>query len=217
MEHSTLTLHLLCARPLLDPGVWELLLHQLKGVKQLNLVFCNNGVSYDYGRGYNPAADINDCVNHLNTSKKLMRCSQCQEKDRLITYHVYNGSYYDYFRQTNSMKPDIVFASSCRDLCEQAMDSDNDDDDEETYDGIPYSILLKIKRCPLILAEESRERMNNLVDEFSRNIRCQQLMTVRKNPFAGFSRERRIIDKILNDPSPIRNRKDWISCIRRKN
>lgn len=214
-DNSSLTLHLLCAQPLLDPVSWELFLHECKGVKQLNLVFCNNGVSYDYGRGYNPIADINDCVNHLNTSKKLKRCDHCQENNRLITYHVFNGSYYSYFRQVDSIKPDIVFASGTCDLSETVVNSD-DEDDEETSNGTPYSSLLKIKRCPLILAEESTVKVKKAVDEFSRIYRCQELMTVRKNPFAGFSRDRRVIDKIC-DLSPIRNEKDWITCIRRKN
>lgn len=212
---SSLTIHLLCAQPLLDPVSWELFLHECKGVKQLNLVFCNNGVSYEYGRDYNPSADINDCVNHLNISKKLKRCDSCQEDDRLITYHVFNGSYSSYFSQVASIKPDIVFASGTLNLSENAVDSD-DEDDEESYNGTPYSSLLTIKRCPLILAEESSERMTKAVDKLSRSYRCQELMRVKKNPFAGFSRERKVIDKICGQ-SPIRNEKNWITCIRRKN
>ncbi|CAL4161431.1 unnamed protein product, partial [Meganyctiphanes norvegica] len=93
---TTLNIHLMTALPLFDLQMWELLLHRLPELKNLNITYVG-------------CAGLNWHPNNVhNTMLKLERCKDCEKKDRIVSIKVLLSHYHMYFSSEDYIEPDVV-------------------------------------------------------------------------------------------------------------
>ena len=81
---TTLTIHGVNNNPLFDSKPWVMFMHLLPKLKQINVIFILQGKSFTETFGH-------------NYTFYLKRCSDCEDKNRVITYSVKQMLYHMFF------------------------------------------------------------------------------------------------------------------------
>ncbi|CAL4112172.1 unnamed protein product [Meganyctiphanes norvegica] len=95
-EVTSLNVHILTALPLFDPQMWELLLHRLPALKELNITYIG-------------CAGLNWHPNNVHSTMiKFERCGRCKKDDRVVSIKVLLKHYHMYFSSDDYVEPDVV-------------------------------------------------------------------------------------------------------------
>ena len=187
----TLDIHVVSNNPLLDSEAWELFMHRLPKLKQLNVVFIVQG---------KPNRHFID----LNVIFSLLRCSDCKGKDRFITYSLHQMQYHMFFSSEEYTEPDavVVFDSSHMSASkEDAIHS------EISYRNMTYS-----RNTVLVLTDAKKDRLIQGVKAVNAARPVDQLVSPKINPLKGCSSIRDEMDS----NSAVINDKNYFTCLRRK-
>ena len=93
---TTLDIHVVTSSPLLDSEPWEVFMHRLPKLKSLNVTFILQG------KGFRQSFYKN------NKPLTLLRCNDCKNKGRIITYSIQQMPYHMYFSSPEYTEPDVV-------------------------------------------------------------------------------------------------------------
>ncbi|CAL4103614.1 unnamed protein product, partial [Meganyctiphanes norvegica] len=165
-EVTKLNIHILTAMPLFDPQMWELLLHRLPALKELNITYI--GCS---GLNWNP-------INVYNTMMKLERCEDCETRDRVISIKVQVSHYHMYFSAEDYVEPDVVAIFGCHKKLLDIKYIDEEDVNEFTsLRNMTYN-----KDTLLILTDYEESWVEDAIEEVNHARPINILMPVIKNP-----------------------------------
>ncbi|CAL4077081.1 unnamed protein product [Meganyctiphanes norvegica] len=191
-ELTTLEVHVVTSNPPLSSEYWEMFMHQLPKLKQLNVVYIIQG---------RPSRRFVD----LNMEMNLHRCVVCIIMNRVITYSVHQMQYHLFFSSEEYTEPNVVVVYGN----EQEMSSS-----EEGYihSEISYRNMTHSRSTVLVLTDIT----NNLVSQGVRAVKTARSINLLVSPqikqFRGFSSNRTDID---SDTAVI-NEKNYFACLRRK-
>jgi len=192
-EQTTLSVHVVTSSPLFDSKPWEIFMHRLPKLKQLNVVFIIQGKSYKepftlnfYGMG-------------------LKRCKDCGDKDRVITYSVHKMIYHMFFSSPFYTEPDVVVIYGNTD--EMSLDGG-----DSTHSDISYNNMIYSRNTVLVLTDATEDLVNQGIRAVNAVQPIIQLVPTQINPLRGFSSNRADIDSV----AAIINEKQFFACLRRK-
>lgn len=199
-----LNIHIMCEEPFLDPLSWEFFIHQLPHLKKLNLTFCPNNNK--------PGGS----VNHLNTTKKLQQCHNCEAAGKIITFTLYPGLYKHLVMKDKLEEPDVVYVIDPEDLVEPE-EEDTDDNEMGDIQKEFYKNITKFKNSGLIIANECKRKMykdyRSLCKHYSvQMVKLNGFSYTNKNPFSGFSPVRRRFEDRSN-PDDITNNQLYVAYL----
>lgn len=208
-EITSLTIHIVHETPMLDPRIWECYLHQLPNLKQLNLTFISGMMSV---------------YNRYNAFLPVERCSDCQKKQRVITYNIQPVHYHEYFSSDDYTEPDIVTVFGIDKelmMTTGPMSFGLKAEGEKAVENLHTQIHIdKVnnftsqrnmtyrKHTIVILTDFADERITECVKGFHEARPVKVLSPVQLNPVCGFS--------TLRGPNFICNQKMNVCCIQRK-
>ncbi|CAL4216126.1 unnamed protein product [Meganyctiphanes norvegica] len=181
-EMTSLTIHIVHEKPMLDPRMWEFFLHQLPKLKKLNLIFLCGIMKSD---------------NRYNYSLQGERCSECKRKKRVINYDLQPMHYHEYFSIDDYNEPDVVVVFNIeQELGQKKTKKDVD----EAHSFTSQRNMTYSKDTVVILTTGVEELLEPCVKSFQDARSVKILVPVQKNPFCIFStvRANRSILK-LND------------------
>ena len=92
---STITVHVVTSSPVFDSEPWEIFMHRLPNLKQLNVVFVMQGKHFKESF-------------KLNGGMSLRRCSDCEVKNQGITYSIKQIQYHMFFSSEEYTSPAVM-------------------------------------------------------------------------------------------------------------
>ena len=190
---TSLTVHVVTSSPLFHADPWEILLHRLPNLKQLNVVFLMQD------KGFKDSFLLND-------SMSLKRCEECTVKNRIITYSVQEKLYHMFFSSLEYTEPDVVVVYGNKQ--EMSMASEED----VIHSRISYRNMLYSRDTVLVLTDVTKDLVKQGIKAVSDAQPVVQLVAPKINPLRGFSSNRAHIDSenvTIND-------KHYFTCLRRK-
>ena len=192
-ELTTLAVHVVTSSPLFDSRPWEIFMHRLPKLKQLNVVFIIQGRPFKdpftlnfYGMG-------------------LRRCEDCEDKNRLITYSVHQMLYHMFFSSPDYTEPDVVIVYGNTD--EMFRYGESNIHREISYRNMTYS-----RDTVLVLTDATEVLVNLGVRAVNAAQPVHQLVSTQINPLRGFSSNR----PDMGADIAVINEKHFLSCLRRK-
>ena len=191
-ELTTLTIHVIISNPHLDSIPWEVFMHLLPKLHNLNIVFIIQGIGQKQSYGF-------------NTQVTIGRCIDCRMKQRAITYSVHQMLYHMFFSSAEYTEPDVVVIYGNT----NEMPSNGDG---EIHSKISYRNITNSKDTVLVLMDTQLKLVMQGAEEVA-NIRpVDILVPPSTNPLKGFSSNR---DEIESD-SLIINEKSYFACLRKR-
>ena len=189
---TSLTIHVIISNPHLDSVPWEVFMHRLPELQNLNIVFIIQGVGEQQSYG-------------LNTSVRIKRCTDCMIRQRVITYSIHHMMYHMYFSSPEYTDPDVVVIFG--NTNEMSSSGDGDIHSKISYRNMTYNTgtVLVIMDTSMKMVIQGVENVNN-----ARPV--EELVSPRSNPLKGFSSNRA---KIESD-SLIINERSNFACLRRR-
>ena len=189
---TSLTIHVIISNPHLDSVPWEVFMHRLPELQNLNIVFIIQGVGEKQSYG-------------LNTSVRIKRCTDCTIRQRVITYSIHHMMYHMYFSSPEYTDPDVVVIFG--NTNEMSSSGDGDIHSKISYRNMTYNTgtVLVIMDTSMKMVIQGVENVNN-----ARPV--EELVSPRSNPLKGFSSNRA---KIESD-SLIINERSNFACLRRR-
>ena len=191
-ELTTLDIHVVISSLMLSSEPWELFMHRLPKLKQLNVVFVMQGNVFK--TSYQP-----------NISVSLMRCEDCKVKDRVITYSVHQMPYHMFFSSEQYTEPDVVVVYGNTE--EMKISEEND-----IHTQISYRNMIYNPATVLVLTDVTKEMLRQGVRAVNAAQPVMQLVSPLNNPLKGFSSHRADI----NSDVAIINERTYLTCLRRK-
>ena len=190
---TTLDIHVVTSSPLFDSEAWEVFMHRLPKLKQLNVVFVMQGKGF------------NDSFIHNNLAKlSLRRCKDCEVKNRIITYSVHQMHYHMYFSSQSYTTPDVVVVySNTHEM------STNDGGDIHTE--ISYRNMTNDRSTVLVLMDATKELVEQGIRFVNISQPVHQLVSPQINPIRAYSGNRAEIDS----DTALTNDKHYFTCLRR--
>ena len=189
---TSLTVHVVTSSPLFHAEPWEILMHRLPNLKQLNVVF----VMQD--KGFKDSFLLNDSMN-------LKRCKDCRVKNRIITYSVQQKLYHMFFSSPEYTEPDVVVVYGNT----QEMSAS---EEAVIHSPISYSNMIYSRDTVLVLTDVTKDLVKQGFQAVNDAQPVLQLVAPMINPLRGFSSNRADID---SDTAVI-NEKHYFTCLRRK-
>ena len=190
-DMTTINLHIVTSNPLLDSEPWEMLMHRLPKLKQLNVVFVIEGKTLNQSH-------------YLNASLKLLRCNDCKAKNRVITYSVHQMQYHMYFSSQEYTEPDVVVVFGNKQ--EMTAKTEDDINNEISYRNMTYN-----PDTVLVLTDTTKNLVLQGVRDVNAARPVDQIVSIRINPLRGYSSNRAELD---SDTAVI-NEKHYFTCLRR--
>ena len=195
---TTLDVHIVISNPLFNSEPWEVLMHRLPKLKQLNVVFIMQGHK-----------EVKETFK-LNKELRLQRCKDCKAKNRVITYTVRQQSqYHMFFSSEEYTEPDVVVVYG---NAYEMMSSPSEEQAENVHSEISYRNMTYSRDTLLVLMDESKELVRQGVKAVNAARSVDQLVSPQINPFKGFGTNRADVDSNV----PISNEKSYFTCLRRK-
>jgi len=192
-EQTLLDVHIVTSSPLFDSKPWEIFMHRLPKLKQLNVVFILQGKKFKepftlnyYGMG-------------------LKRCEECDDEDRVIKYSVNQMQYHMFFSSPVYTEPDVVIVYGNTD--EMSLDGGDSTHSEISYRNMTYN-----RNTVLVLTDATEDLVNQGVRAVNAAHPVHQLVSTQINPLRGFSSNRADMDS----DAPVINEKHFFTCLRRK-
>ena len=189
---DTLTIHVVISNPHLDSVPWEVFMHRLPELMNLNIVFIIQGIGQKQSYG-------------LNTSVTIGRCKDCRINSRVITYSVHHMLYHMFFSSPEYTEPDVVVVYGNSN--EMPSSGDND-----IHSKISYSNMTNSKDTVLVLMDTKSELVMQGVRQVTDARPVDLLVSPCINPLKGFSSNRAEIES----DSLIINEKSYFACLRRR-
>ena len=168
-------------------------MHRLPKLKSLNVTFILQGKEFSQSFYNN------------NTPMTLLRCKDCKDKNRIITYSVQQMPYHMYFSSPEYTEPDVVgiFGNS------QEMLSTKEDG---IHRDISYRNMTYSPNTVLVLTDTSVDILNQGIRAVNVVRPVDQIVPILFNELCGFSTN--LAD--WDTGSAIHNDKIYITCLRRK-
>ena len=188
---STLDIHVVTSLPLYDSEPWEIFMHCLPELKELNIVYINQGRTFRQSQGLLRAS--------------LGRCHDCEHKGRVINYSVHQMPYHMFFSSPEYTDPDVVVIYGN----EHEMSSAADDciNREISYRNMTHSL-----DTVLVLMDAIKDQVFKGVKAVNAVQSVDQLVPPSKNRLSGPSSNRAEVESV----SDIINEKSFFTCLRRK-
>lgn len=191
---TTLNVHIVTSNPLFDSVPWEELMHTLPNLKELKLAFIMQGKP----------------VRHsfmLNRELSLQRCDDCANKNRVISYSVYQMRYHMFFSSETYTEPDFVVVY--RNSLEMSSNGLF-----EMHGEISYSNMVHSHKTVLILMDETKE----LVSQSAGFVNMTQPIDQIVSPSFNMYINHKILDSVKDQNIDIAdmNDKSYFTCLRRK-
>ena len=194
-ELTTLDVHIVISNPLFNSEPWEVLMHRLPKLKQLNVVFIIQGHK-----------EVNQTFK-LNKELRLQRCADCKAKERVITYSVRQQSqYHMFFSSEEYTEPDVVVVYGNADEMISSPSEEQALHSEISYRNMTYS-----RDTVLVLMDKTKELVRLGAKAVNAARTVDQLVPPQINPFKGFGSNRADVDSDV----PITNEKSYFTCLRR--
>ena len=189
---NTLTIHVVTRSPIFDSKPWEIFMHRIPMLKQLNVVFIIQG------KGLKESFILNNTMD-------LLRCKDCKDKDQVITYSVKQMQYHMFFSLEEYSEPDVVVIYG---NTQEMSTSDKDD----IHSEISYCNMTYSRDTVLVLMDETEDLVTKGAIAVNAARPVDQLVSPRINPFRGLSSNRADLDS----DNAIINEKQYFTCLRRK-
>ena len=193
---TSLTVHVVTSSPLFHADPWEIILHRLPNLKELNVVFLMQGKGYK------------DSFN-MNNGLSLKRCEDCLTKNRVITYSVQQMLYHMFFSLPEFSEPDVVVVYG---NTQEMSTGSRMEPDVTCHSQISYSNMTYSRDTVLVLTDVTKDLVNQGVRAVNAARPVHQLVGSQFNPLGGFSSDRANLDSntaIINDRS-------YFTCLKRK-
>ncbi|CAL4068105.1 unnamed protein product [Meganyctiphanes norvegica] len=186
---SSLNIHVVSPMPMLDSNMWEMIVHRLPQLEELNISFIGCRM---------------EVVNRLNIdiTNRLERCKDCKLRDRVITYNIHPEHYHMYFSSMEYSEPDVIAVFNNKEM------SQNEDDNVHAITS--YRNMTYDEDTLIILTDSDCDELKEGIRVINEARPVDVIMPAQNNPFRGFSSVRGPISK------PIINVRDFMACIRRR-
>ena len=189
---TTLNVHVITSIPLFDSESWEVFMHRLPKLRQLNIVFILQGRSFRQSFS-------------LLSSMMYNRCNDCADKDRVMTFSVQQMLYHMFFSTLEYTEPDVVVVyGNGHEMSEVGEDG--------IHSEISYRNMTQSRDTVLVLMDATKDLVRQGARAVDAAQPVDQLVPVQANPLCGFSTNRAEMD---SNPSII-NEKAYYTCLRRK-
>ena len=136
---TSLDVHVITSTPLFYQDPWDEFMHELPKLKQLNLVFIMQGTA------------LKSSFNFRLSGLSLLRCSDCEAKNRVITYSVQQMLYHMFFSSPQYTEPDVVVVYG---NTHEMLPSRNSEDIHST---ISYRNMTYSRDSILVLTDETED------------------------------------------------------------
>ena len=166
---TTLDIHIVTSIPLYDSRIWEIFMHRLPKLEQINVVFINQGRMFKQ-------------MFRLITLS-LGRCDDCAEKGRVINYSVHQMPYHMFFSSPEYTEPNVVEVYGN----EHEMSSR---DDDCIHKEISYRNMTHSKDTVLVLLDATKDLVIQGVKDVNAVQSVDELVQPQMNPLKGFSSNR---------------------------
>ena len=166
-------------------------MHRLPNLKQLNVVFINQGKEFKQSFG--------------SLMMSFGRCSDCEDKNRIINFSVHQKPYHMFFSSVQYTEPDVVVVFGN----ELEMSGTSEDC---IHGKISYRNITHSRDTVLVLMDATKDRVIHGVGAVNAVQSVEQLVSPQLNPLRGFSSNRA---EVCSDAF-IYNEKSYFSCLRRK-
>ncbi|CAL4155029.1 unnamed protein product [Meganyctiphanes norvegica] len=189
---TSLTIHIVSSMPMLDSRMWEMLVHRLPHLNELNISFigCN--------------MDLKNQLN-IDITNKLERCADCKLRKRLITYSIRPEHYHMYFSSLEYSEPDVIAVFNIKQMNKYKISSDDYADDVNSYQNMTYE-----EGTLIVLTGLDYEEVKEGIKEINEARPVDVVMSTRRNLFKGS----RIVRS--DEQRCILNTRAYMACIRRK-
>ena len=192
---TSLTVHVVTSSPLFHMDPWDILLHHLPNLKELNVVFVMQGKGFK------------DSFN-MNNGLPWGRCKDCRAKKRVLTYSIRQMLYQMFFSSAQFTEPDVVVVYG--NMAEMSGSSSREED--VLHSQISYSNMTYSQDTVLVLTDVTQDLVNQGVRAVNDARPVHQLLASQINPLRGFTSDRADIDS----NSPISNERSYFTCLRRE-
>ena len=186
-----LDIHVVSSTPFYGSEAWEVFMHRLPNLKQLNVVFINQGKEFKQSFG--------------SLMMSFGRCSDCEDKNRIINFSVHQMPYHMFFSSVQYTEPDVVVVFGN----EHEMSGTSEDC---IHGKISYRNITHSRDTVLVLMDTTKDRVIHGVGAVNAVQSVEQLVSPQLNPLRGFSSNRA---EVCSDAF-IYNEKSYFSCLRRK-
>ena len=192
---TSLTVHVVTSSPLFHMDPWDILLHHLPNLKELNVVFVMQGKGFK------------DSFN-MNNGLPWGRCKDCRAKKRVLTYSIRQMLYQMFFSSAQFTEPDVVVVYG--NMAEMSGSSSREED--VLHSQISYSNMTYSQDTVLVLTDVTQDLVNQGVRAVNDARPVHQLVASQINPLRGFSSDRADIDS----NSPISNERSYFTWLSRE-
>ena len=193
---TTLDIHVVTSSPLFDSEAWEVFMHRLPKLKQLNVVFVMQG------KGFKDSFILNNLA-----TLSLRRCSDCEVKNRIITYSVKQMHYHMYFSSQDYTTPDVVVVyDNSYEMMSTTKGYTGDIHSEISYRNMTYD-----RSTVLVLIDTTKDLVEQGIRSVNISRPVHQLVSPQINPITGYCGNQADIDS----DTPLTNDKHYFTCLRR--
>ena len=190
-EQTTLDIHVVTSIPLFDAEPWEIFMHRLPKLKELNITFINQGKEFRQSQGV--------------LRSTLGRCHDCEFKGRYINFSVHQMPYHMFFSYPEYTEPDIVVVYG-NDFEMPSTEGDC------IHKELSYGNMTHSQDTVLVLMDATKEQVIHGVKAVKDVRSVDQLIAPKMNPLRGPSSNRAEVEA----DSDIINDKSFFTCLRRK-
>ncbi|CAL4142712.1 unnamed protein product, partial [Meganyctiphanes norvegica] len=190
---TSLTIHIVSSKPMLDSRMWEMLIHRLPHLNELNISFI--GCKKELANRLN-----------IDITNKLERCTDCKLSNRLITYSIQPKHYHMYFSSLEYSEPDVIAVFGIKHMYEYKTSSDEYADDVNSYQNMTYE-----EGTLIVLTGHTYEEVKEGIQKINEARPVDVVMSSRRNLFKGS----RIVRNSWGKKG-IHNARAYMSCIKRK-
>ena len=190
---TTLDIHVVTSSPLLDSEPWEVFMHRLPKLKSLNVTFILQG------KGFRQSFYKN------NKPLTLLRCNDCKNKGRIITYSIQQMPYHMYFSSPEYTEPDVVgiFGNS-----KEMLSTKNDD----IHSDISYHNMTYNPNTVLFLTDATIDLLIQGFKAVNAVQPVEMVVPIQSNELSGFSTSL----AGWETGSAIDHERLYLTCLRRK-
>ena len=167
---TTLDIHIVNSSPLFHSEPWEILMHRLPKLKNLNITFVMQGKPFRQSFNLNLLAKLN-----------LNRCETCKSKNRIIRYSVKQMFYHMFFSLEEYTRPDVVVVYG------NMYETSGDDGD--IHSEISYSNMTHSRETVVVLMDATTSLLTQGIKAVNAARPVDQIVKVQTNELAGSSIE----------------------------
>ena len=192
-EQTTLNIHVVTSVPIMDSEPWEIFMHRLPKLKNLQVTFIVQGKPFKQS------------FYHNNQHLSLKRCDYCARKNRVITYSVHKMLYHMYFSSPDYTEPDVVIVYGNS----QEMSLSEDDD---THSKLSYRNMTHCPATVLVLTDTHKDLLKQGVRAVNAARPVTQLVAPQKNFLMAYNSNL----SEINSGTAVSHDRYHFTCLKRK-